>query len=241
MAKGHKRSKRGGRRARKGKTNVADRAGCSVKVDIAPQTQPHFSANAVYSLTQIQLSEFDRAMAVAKAYQHYRIKSAKLTVRVAYDTYQYDGVNNMSRPDLYYQIDKAGVLSPATATITQLKEMGSRPRKADEKPVVITWSPSVLAEMESVAGATASSYQTSPWLNTSSSQTAHRGIFWSVQQLFGTALNYTAELEVQIEFKKPVWTALSVDDSPAIPAVVKVVKPLEHYIAGGLTAPLSSL
>lgn len=207
---------------RKGHTNVADKAGCSVKIDLQPSGQPHFSSNTIYSLTAIQLSQYDRAATIAKAYQHYRIKSVKLTTRIAYDTYQYDGTNNISRPDLYYQIDKAGVLNPATATIGQLKQMGARPRACDEKPTVITWSPSVLSEMESGPGATASSYKVSPWLSTSSSQVLHRGLFWYVAQLFGTGLNYTAELELQFEFKKPVWTALSVDSPPAVEAIPKL-------------------
>jgi len=190
-----------------------------VKQDIQPVSSPHFGNNVMYSLTNIQLGQFDRAMTIAKAYQHYRIKSVKLTIRSAFDTY--DSTSGTSKPDLYYQIDKAGVLSTTTATLNQLKQMGARPRALDEKPIVITWSPSVLSEMESGPGATASSYKISPWLSTDSNAVLHRGIFWFANQIFGAGLSYAAELECQFEFKKPVWTALSVDAPPAVEVKMK--------------------
>lgn len=209
------------RRGRKGnRTNVADKASCSCKVDLSPGSQPNFSNNTPYSITQISLSQFARAMNIAKAYQHYRIKSFKLTIRSSFDTY--DAVNGTSKPDLYYQVDKAGVLSPTTFTLVQLKQMGARPRALDEKDLVITFSPSVLSEMEGGPGALASSYKISPWLSTNVDNVSHRGIFWVVNQLFGAALSYTCEMEAQFEFKKPVWTGgSSVASPPADTVIVK--------------------
>lgn len=206
------------RRGRKGKTNVADMASCSCKVDISPATQPNFSNNTPYSITQISLSQFARAKDISRAYQHYRIKSFKLTIRSSFDTY--DAVNGTSKPDLYYQVDKAGVLSPTTFTLVQLKQMGARPRALDEKDLVITFSPSVLSEMEGGPGALAASYKVSPWLSTSVDNVSHRGIFWVVNQIFGAALSYTCEMEAQFEFKKPVWTGTSSVTSPPAEAVV---------------------
>lgn len=202
-------------------SNVPDKAACSVKLDISPGSQPNFSNNTMYSITGLQLSQFDRAVDIAKAYQMYRIKSFKLTIRSSFDTY--DATLGTSKPDLYYQIDKAGVLSTTTATWYQLKQMGARPRALDEKDVVITFSPAVLSEMEAGVGApTASSYKISPWLSTNASNVLHRGIFWFVSQIFGTALSYTCEMEAQFEFKKPVWTGTAVADPfPPDTVVVK--------------------
>lgn len=201
-------------------TNVPDKASCSVKLDIAPGTQPHFSNNTMYSITGITLSQFSRASAVSKGYQMYRIKSFKLTVRSSFDTY--DSTAGVSKPDLYYQIDKAGVLSPTTATWYQLKQMGARPRALDEKPLVITFSPAVLSEMEGGPGSVASAYKVSPWLSTNVDNVLHRGVFWFVSQVFGTALSYQCEMEAQFEFKKPVWpTTTDTDPFPPDIAVPK--------------------
>jgi len=205
------------RRARRS-TNLPDKAMCSCKVDISPGTQPNFSNNTPYSITGIHLAQFARAVSISKAYQHYRIRSFKLTIRSSFDTY--DAVNGTSKPDLYYQVDKAGVLSPTAFTLVQLKQMGARPRALDEKDVVLTFTPAVLSEMEGGPGALASSYKVSPWLSTNVDNVYHRGIFWVVSQIFGTALSYTCEMEAQFEFKKPVWTGGSSQDSPPAEQVV---------------------
>lgn len=208
------------RRARRNNSNVPDKASCSVKLDISPGTQPHFSNNTMYSITGISLSQFARASTVSKGYQMYRIKSFKLTIRSSFDTY--DSTAGVSKPDLYYQIDKAGVLSPTTATWYQLKQMGARPRALDEKPLVITFTPAVLSEMEGGPGALASAYKVSPWLSTNTDNVLHRGVFWFVSQVFGTALSYQCEMEAQFEFKKPVWGSPSqADPNPPDIAVPK--------------------
>lgn len=227
------------RRARRGNSNVADKASCSVKVDISPGSQPNFSNNTMYSITGLKLSQFVRAADIAKAYQHYRIKSVKLTIRTSFDTY--DAVNGTSKPDLYYQIDKAGVLSPTTATLYQLKQMGARPRALDEKDLVITWTPAVLSEMEGGPGALASSYKVSPWLSTNVDNVSHRGVFWFVNQLFGSALSYTCEMEAQFEFKKPVWTQATVDSPPAQEVVVKTDGKVNYPSSASVaTAPITT-
>lgn len=200
------------------RTNVPDRASCSCKVDISPGSSPHFANNTPYSITGIQLSQFARALAVSKAYQHYRIKSFKLTIRSSFDTY--DSTAGVSKPDLYYIVDKAGVFSPTTFTWYQLKQAGARPRALDEKDITITFSPAVLSEMEGGPGALASSYKVSPWLSTNVDNVSHRGIFWVVNQIFGTALSYQCEMEAQFEFKKPVWSGSSSQTSPPAEQVV---------------------
>jgi len=230
--------KGGRRRGGKAKTNVPDKASCSVKQDIAPVGSAHFGNNTMYSLTNIQLSQFPRALSISKGYQHYRIKSIKLTIRSSFDTY--DATLGTSKPDLYYQIDKAGVLSVGAATLDQLKQMGSRPRALDEKPVVITWTPSVLSEMEAGPGAVASSYKLSPWLSTDADTILHRGIFWFANQIFGAGLSYTGELECQFEFKKPVWTAVTTGQPPAVEVRMKTDGINNYPASDSVVHPLAS-
>jgi len=202
-------------RARKGKgrknSNVREMASLSVKRSIAPVGSTIFTTNSIYSLEDINLSQFDRAVNVAKAYQFYRIKHVRLTIKMPFDTYaiNYTTFNSSySRPDMYHIIDKAGVLGNAT-TLEQLKQMGARPRACDNKPTSVSWAPSVLTETDGVAGGVASQYKISPWLNTTSQTVPHRGVFWYLDQLINnvppTVFPYVADLEVQFEFKAPLW------------------------------------
>lgn len=198
------------RRGRKA-SNVAEQASLSVKRSIAPVGSQIFTTNSIYSLEAISLSQFDRAVNVAKAYQFYRIKHVKLTIKMPFDTYaiNYTTFNSSySRPDMYHMIDKAGVLGNAT-TLEQLKQMGARPRACDNKPTSVSWTPSVLTETDGLAGGIPSAYKISPWLNTTSQTVPHRGVFWYLDQLINnippTVFPYTAELEVQFEFKAPLW------------------------------------
>jgi len=102
-----------------------------------------------------------------------------------------------------------------------LKAMGARPRQIDEKPISISWSPTVLTVDETLAGPLPAQYKTSPWLATSVPNVAHLGVYWYVEQQFG-ALQYQAEIEVQFEFKKPLWDSVS-----ATPAKGVVMAPLD--------------
>lgn len=182
-------------------------ASLSEKRTIIPQGGGSYLTNNMYAIETVSLSLFDRAINVAKAYQFYRISGVTLTIKTPFDTYITNATEAYSRPNLYYQIDKAGVLGPAT-TLEQLKQMGSRPRVCDNKPALLSWRPSVLTDMDSLGGAVPSQYKISPWLNTSSQTVFHRGLFWFLDQTntgLVTGTPYQVELEVQFQFKKPLW------------------------------------
>lgn len=213
-AKGKRGGKKGGRKARGRRQakagNTPEWASCSVKRTILPVGNNPYQTNNIYSVENVSLSQFQRAATIAQAYQFYRISNVKLTLKFPVDTFAI-GTNTYSRPDLYYIIDKAGALGAVT-TLEMLKQMGARPRACDNKPTTITWKPSVLTEVEStVGGALASQYKLSPWLNTASDTVAHRGVFWFLDQyLTGqppAVFPYVVELEVQFQFKKPLWQA----------------------------------
>lgn len=215
------------RRNRSKRTNVMDVASCSVKTTLTPSTPGDYACNQMYFLRgAIKLSNFARASAISAGYQFYRIKSVKLTVRIAYDTYAYDPTGP-SRPNLYYMVDKAEAI-PALATLETLKQMGARPRQCDEKPTTITFTPSVLSSTETLAGDAPSLFNISPWLSTAHPDIQHNGLFWYVEQFFGTALSYKVEMEVQVEFKKPVWQQVSGTKE----AVTSVVATLDNSSNG---------
>lgn len=214
--------KRGFRKAR----DVGDYASLSVKRSVNPPGGGNFQTNGMYELRNVELEDYDRAIQVAQAYQHYRIKKITLTLKPTFDTYQ-QGVGTGSRPNLYYMIDKSGSI-PANVTLEGLKQMGAKAHRFDEKPFTISWRPSVLTGDATAPGVLgASQYRISPWLSTAArpldvpwapSVVDHLGIFWYVEQLFNGTVQYNAEIEVQFQFKKPLMVT-----SPGAPMATKTV------------------
>lgn len=195
--------------------DVGDFASLSVKRTIVPDAGGNFLTNTMYNMRDTVLATYLRAVQVSKAYQHYRIKKIALTMKPTYDTFQ-AVAGGSSRPNLYYMIDKSGSI-PAGITLESLKQMGAKAHRWDEKPFTVAWRPSVLtADQDSLAptGVTAGQYKISPFLSTSDTTIDHLGIFWYAEQLFGGGLQYECEVEVQFQFKKPLWSALS--SSPAV-------------------------
>lgn len=195
------------RRRRVNTRNVPEWASLSVKRSMAPppgNPTPQFTLNTLYNLMNTTLADFPRAVQVASAYQHYRIKKISLTFKPPYDTFQEGGV--ATKPRLYHMIDKSGAV-PTNITLEGLKAMGARPRDLDEKNLIVSWSPSVLeAAMDVAPNSLASKYRVSPWLATNNgpiqpgvfvpSSVDHLGLYWYVEQLAGAA-QYTIECEVQ--------------------------------------------
>jgi len=203
--------KRGFRKAR----DVSDLASLSVTRSIVPAGGGNFVTNQMYAADTTDLASYDRAVQVAKAYQHFRIKKITLTLKPTFDTYQQGVGAAASRPQVYFMIDKSGSI-PNNPNLEQLKQMGAKPHRFDEKPFKISWRPSVLDVAQQAAGGVFASaqYKISPWLSTSAnpmgavfapSTIDHLGVYWYVDQLFLGGVQYAAEIEVQFQFKKPLW------------------------------------
>lgn len=222
-ARGGKRApRRGFRKAR----DVPDYALLSATSTLTPPPgNPNFLTNTLYNMMNIQLSTYDRAVAVASAYQHYRIKKITFRFRPTADTYAQGGP---SKPYLYYMIDKSGSV-PTTITLEGLKRMGAKPIAFDEKQISISWRPSFLQDTAVNAAGLASQpnkYTISPWLSTNEnavspafvpSSVDHLGVYWQVDQQFGGGYGYHCEVEVQFEFKKPIWKGIA-GAAAALPA-----------------------
>ena len=212
--KGKGKAKKGGRKVRRS-GNLPDMAKASVKRTITAAGGQNFLINQMYEVHNIALTQYDRAVNIAKAYQYFRIKKVALTVKFGYDTYT-AGAGAPTRPNLYYMLDKSQSI-PLNVSLEGLKQMGSRPHACDNKPFTISWAPSVLTQEDGPGGPLPAQYKISPWLNTNNanlgafvpSAVNHNGLYWYVQMdaTNGVVYNYTAELEVQFEFKKPLWTA----------------------------------
>lgn len=240
-----KKSARRVRRARSG--NVPEWASLSCKRSLqTPAGQPGFNSNVLYNLMNTQLIDYERASAVGSQYQFYRMKKIAVTFKPTFDTYL-GAAGAVSKPNLYYMIDKGGVIS-TNVTLEGLKAMGARPKQLDEKNLTISWAPSVLESVMYTAGlnnATPSKYQISPWLSTTAvpiqpgiyqaSGIDHLGLYWYLDQLSNSiGAQYTIEVEVQFEFKKPNDGFLTTQsDVAAIPARVATRNTSPDGVVGG--------
>lgn len=168
----------------------------------------------VYRNTDIQLSTFARAPAIAANYQYYRIKYMELQIVPDADTFT--GVGGQAgKPFFYYMIDKGNTINNA-ATNQDLKAMGAKPIPLDETTIKIRWKPAVVLanEIQTSTGTTSAQQKmVSPWLNTDSATTGagfqaspvcHYGIKFFAEN-FGATLTYTATLTAHFEFKKPLY------------------------------------
>lgn len=240
--KGKKQQKKRSNRKR----DVPDKASLSVKRTINPAGGGNYAVNALYNLMSTQLIDYPRAVQVAAAYQHYRIKKITMTVKPVYDSFlAAAGGGSPGKMNLYYMIDKSGSL-PTNITLEGLKASGAKPRQLDENNRSISWAPSVLeATMYQGGGAgatSASKYKISPWLTTTAnvvnpgafvaSGIDHLGLYWYVEQTpAGAGFQYSCEVEVQFEFKKPLTNLIG--NTEAIPSVVATLNDSPDGIVGG--------
>jgi len=230
------------RRKAKGKskrsTNVPEFASMSVnRTYSVPGGSPVPVANVMYSIMNTTLSQFNRAVQCAQAYQFYRIKNVAVKLKPQFDTYSFGGAG-YGKPKLYSILDKSGAL-PANISLEGLKQGGARPRNLDEKALLISFAPSVLnASMTTAPGTTQpGQMKISPWLTTNANTITpgvwvpndidHLGVYWFVEATSygGTGgLPYQVDVEVQFEFKGPLWTAALSE----VAAISMVPAPLDN-------------
>jgi len=237
---GKKMAKKGGKRARVRSTNLTDKASASIKTSLTDEQGNPFVVNRMYDIHAITLAKFDRAVQIGKAYQFFRIKKVALTYKIGYDTYQ-AVAGGPTRPQFYYMLDKSQGI-PVNVSLEGLKQMGARPSACDEKPIVRAWAPSVLTQEQTVGGPTAAQYKISPWLNTNgnnlgafaASEVQHNGIYWYVQMdaTAGVSYQYTVEMEVQFEYKAPLWTQ-AISSTPSRGVKPAILNDSPDGIVGG--------
>lgn len=203
-------------------SNVPEWASISCKETIAPAAGVSYTVNTLYANMSTCLLQFARASTLSQAFQHFRIKKIAMTFLPQFDTFGASGGTG-SKPNLYYMIDKSGSVAP-NISLEGLKNLGARPIALDEKPITVSWAPSVLEGVMSTPGTVLvpGRYRISPWLSTDStvlspgyvpSQVRHLGMYWYVDQAEASATpyNYKVEVEVQFEFKKPNVLGLTTD------------------------------
>jgi len=210
--------RRGGMRRRgfRPARNVSEYASCSVSQWIQRPTV----ANTTYDIRNVALSQFARAVQVAKAYQHYRIKKVTMEFKPAYDTFAPQNLpagQNLQVPYFFHIIDKSGSV-PTNIDVAAMRQMGAKPIRFDDKTIKVAWRPSVLTQTYGQAN-TQSQYKISPWLSTNAnalnpgvfqpSDIDHLGLFWRVDRNGVLPpgfeeYTYDVQITVEFEFKKPL-------------------------------------
>lgn len=236
------------RRAFRPARSVADYAGASENQTINPAVGGNFTSGVCYQVRDTNLNQFPRCSAIAAGYQHYKIKRITLIVKPSYDTFQ-QAVGGPGKMRLYYMIDKSGSI-PENPTLEALKQMGAKPINLDEKPIKISWRPSVLTAASNGLDPRSSRYTISPWLSTNRttlegppgttwapSQIAHLGVFFYVDQVFLSGTQFQCELNVEFQFKKPL-VKFAPEAAAAVGIKPAVLDASPDGVVGGNDAPV---
>lgn len=182
--------------------------------------------NQLYTNYNLQLASFARAINIAQGYQFYRIKKVTYKFSPLADTF---AAGTTTVPYLYFMIDRLQA-AQAASTANQLRAIGAKPRRMDDK--IVTWSfvPSIkVASYDSVPPAGQSTtqftqYRMAPWLSCRDNEgalatwfpdsTDHLGCVWLMENSGGNNVQYKVERIIEFEFKKPAYQVVAGENDP---------------------------
>lgn len=176
---------------------------------------------------QLTLTQFPRALDIADNYQKYRIQKVEYIYKPRFDTFQSQYIPGSNvNPTVPYLFSKVlNYPAPTSFGLAFLQTMGAKPRRLDDKNIIVSYTPHILQEgLASVTqGSTTQNYSRpikKPWLNTHVTDssgatlmdnTVHYGhAFWIQQEVTDPNNVPVAELDVNVyfEFCKP-WDLAS--------------------------------
>lgn len=176
------------------------------------------NSNTAYIDYQVSLARHARATAVAQGFREFRITKLEYKFKPAYDTFAAYGATNATLPYLYAMVDKQGVLADFT-TCDQLRMLGCKPRRLDDKTLSVSFKPAVLQYALDKNNATNpwAVSKVSPWLSTDKnndvvagmswapSSIDHLGLAWFVETTANTTtpIAYNLEVVAHFQFRKP--------------------------------------
>lgn len=175
--------------------------------------------SVVFFSTSLAATTYNRAQGVASAFQEYRIKYIKLTMKPSADTFPLAAGNVI--PQLYFQMNKYQSI-PTNANLQTLLDMGCKPIRFDDKNIVRAWKPTVLLGTDQsplALGLGAAKPLTTPYLSTNNnaqnpgavwapSNTEHLGCCFFVTKVNPATptVNYNVDVEVVFQFRRPLST-----------------------------------
>lgn len=168
----------------------------------------------------------DRALAHAPEYALYRISKVVFRYKPNFDTYTSNpaivgGAGPVSVPTLYWKMNRFAD-APAAFTSDQLRALGAKPIRFDDKQYTMSYKPNILMA-QATPGSVSGSVKMTPWLNTDTapntgnfapSTTEHYGHFFIIECATngnGATPVGTFEATIYYEFKNPrvPWTSSS--------------------------------
>lgn len=235
-----KRAKRAGRGLRRkgGKGSRVQMASASQTLKLLPDDM-----GTIYTLYDTNLQAFDRLSTIARAYQFYRF--TKLEVRFVPHADTFTQAGGSTVPTLYTLIDRNENFLISASGFDQLRELGVKPVRFDDKVITRSWKPNVLAvaPQDNSNPPTTTGFpatKVSPWLPTnyyaaqeanvwqwSPSTIPHRGLVYGVYQIAPGpgAYQYHIEITAHVEFKMPNITyQLPAEAEAPAPAPSKLLK-----------------
>lgn len=176
------------------------------------------TANVIYGIYSISLAAFKRASQIAANYQYYRIAKVEMKFRPYKDTFVSGSGVAGSLPYLYYIIDKNESLPLLNVGFDQLREMGAKGIRFDDRTLTISWVPRVSLSVNDDGGQPPWQLgKDAPWLNTNGnsgdvlakwtpSSVDHKGIVYGVEQTVSSTPEYVYETDIvcHFEFKDPL-------------------------------------
>lgn len=206
-------------RARRNRRTVAERASLSVTRSFSLLT-----VNQTYRLYDVQLSQYARAVNVAKGYQLYRIRNVKLVCSPLADTFQAGGGTTV--PYLYFQVDRTRNLENIR-TSQEFKQLGCKPHRLDDKIVTFQYRPSVLnttLDNAATQGGVFNQYKIMPWIRCrdetgapgtwNPDTTDHQGVVFFLENSGGADIQWKIEIVVEFEFMKPSFPTTITETLP---------------------------
>lgn len=176
----------------------------------------NLSTNSAWYDYQTSLARCERATQIARSFQEYKITKVEYHFIALTDTYL---PGQYSVPQLYTRIDRTGALE-AYSTAAQLAQTGVKPRRLDDKNVVISFKPAALMFARDAVQNTNvwSKPVISPWLSTNknnnlpnviwnASSIDHLGLVWFLEQVNPAGqpnLTFTVRQRIHFEFRKPM-------------------------------------
>ena len=161
----------------------------------------------------------DRALAHAPEYALYRITKVVFRYKPNADTFVSNagfigGNGAVTVPYLYWKMNRFAD-APAGFTSDQLRALGAKPIRFDDKTYTMSYRPNILMA-QATAGSVSGSVKMTPWLNTDTapnnaafapSTTEHYGHFFIVDCATngnGSAAVGTFDATIYYEFKNPL-------------------------------------
>lgn len=175
-------------------------------------------ANQPYRFEADGIIPNTRAAAVAQQFGLYRIAKVTFKYKPLADTFVSNpafvgGAGAITVPYLYWKMNRFAD-APAGFTADDLKNMGSKAIRFDDKTITVSYKPNILTSIAS-GGTNSGQIKMTPWLNTDTapdtpafalSTTAHYGHFYIVECATngnGATPVGTLEATIVYEFKNP--------------------------------------